>query len=225
VSQIQNKAKNDVKNDKDALVKEALVLVGRVTSVFGIKGWVNVFSYTEPAENILSYSKWLLSPAETKGQNKRTTMPELKQCKKVALTDGQRHGKQVIAQLNQCDSREKAVAYVQQDIFIERTELPELEDEVYWIDLEGLQVVNLQNQVLGRIVEMLETGANDVMVVRSESSSNDSSSNDKREILIPYVEDYYVMEVDLEQGLVTVDWPLEFETEVERTEAEQQPTE
>jgi len=217
VSQIQNKAKND---------KEALVLVGRVTSVFGIKGWVNVFSYTEPAENILSYSKWLLSPAETKGQNKRTTMPELKQCKKVALTDGQRHGKQVIAQLNQCDSRENAVLYTQQDIFIERTELPELEDEIYWIDLEGLQVVNLQNEVLGRIAEMLETGANDVMVVRNEAASN----IEKREILIPYVEDYYVMEVDLEQGLVRVDWPLEFETELETTEAEnpkieKQPTE
>jgi len=80
-----------------------------------------------------------------------------------------------------------------------------LEDEIYWIDLEGLEVVNLKGQVLGRIVKMLETGANDVMVVQDESTDAEKSV----EILIPYVEGHYVIEVDLKQGLVQVDWDIE----------------
>lgn len=193
--------------------KQDLVLIGRVTSVFGIKGWVNVYSYTDPAENILDYARWLLSPSEGDGQHERASIPKFKQCKKVAVSEGQRHGKKIIALLENCQSREAASAYIQHDIFIERSELPDLENEVYWIDLEGLQVVNLQGQVLGHIDKMLETGANDVMVVQSElvsgAASNETNGNQIREILIPYVEDHYVIEVNLEQGLVRVDWQLE----------------
>lgn len=196
-----NKAKSASQQD--------LVLIGRITSVFGIKGWLNVYSYTDPAENILDYSRWLLSPSEGDGQNKRASVPELKHCKKVMVREGQRHGKKIIAQLEQCESREKAGTYVQHDIFIERSELPDLEDEVYWIDLEGLQVINLQGQVLGRIDKMLETGANDIMVVRSESLSSQSGNSEIKEILIPYVEDHYVIEVNLEKGFVQVDWLVE----------------
>lgn len=190
-------------------LKQGLVLIGRVTSVFGIKGWVNVYSYTDPAENILDYARWLLSPSEGDGQHERTSIPKIKQCKKVTVTEGQRHGKKIIALLENCQTREAASAYIQHDIFIERSELPDLKDEVYWIDLEGLQVVNLQGQVLGRIDKMLETGANDVMVVRSELLSSETANHDMREILIPYVEDHYVIEVNLEQGIIKVDWLLE----------------
>lgn len=185
--------------------KEALVLVGRVTSVFGIKGWVNVYSYTNPTENILDYSKWLLSSSDGDGQNKRQSFPNITSCKSVVVSEGQRHGKRIIAQLEHCESREIAGKYVQHDIFIERTELPGLEDEVYWIDLEGLEVINLQGVVLGQVVKMIETGANDVMVV----CPNKLDEPDASEILIPYVEEHYIIDVNLEQGRVEVDWLVE----------------
>ncbi len=176
-----------------------LVLVGRITSVFGIKGWVNVFSYTDPAENILNYSTWLLSPIEADGQRRRQMMPKLAACKAVELGEGQRSGKKIIARLAGCDSRDAAVGFVGQDIFIPRNELPELEDEVYWIDLEGLQVINLQGQRLGVIHSMMATGANDVMVVQADSGE---------EHLIPYVEGHYVIDVQLHEGWIKVDWDL-----------------
>jgi len=97
----------------------ALVLVGRVTSVFGIKGWVNIYSYTDPAENILDYKGWLLFPAESEGQQKRQSFPDIKQCKHVEVSEGPRHGKKIIAQLDNCVSREAAGNFVQQDIFVE----------------------------------------------------------------------------------------------------------
>jgi 16S rRNA processing protein RimM len=181
---------------------DALVLVGRVTSIFGVKGWVNVYSYTDPVENILNYKGWLLSPVESDGQKNRQSLPDIKSCKRVEVSNGQRHGKRIIAQLENCESRELAGSFVQQDIFVERAQLPELEDDVYWVDLEGLQVINLQGQVLGQIVKLFETGANDVMVVQSNEP-------DVPEILIPYVEDHYIIDVDFDQGQVKVDWLVE----------------
>jgi 16S rRNA processing protein RimM len=186
---------------------QSLVLVGRVTSVFGIKGWVNVYSYTDPVENILQYPTWLLSPYTGDGQSKRQEMPAAKSCTKVVLSEGQRHGKKIIAQLSKSESREQAAAFIQQDIFIYRSELPELDDEVYWFDLHGLQVVNQAGQTLGKIKRMMATGANDVMVV--ECLSNSGSDNKAQEVLIPYVKNHYILDVNLDQGKVLVDWELD----------------
>jgi len=190
---------------------QSLILLGRVTSLFGIKGWVNVFSYTEPPENILDYEEWLICACEGDGQSRRHNMPEEKDCKRVSLTEGQRHGKKIIARLNESDTRESAANFIKHDIFIYRDELPELNDEVYWIDLEGLEVINLQGQVLGKIKRMMSTGANDVMVLEgNEPEGKKPEGGEKgQDILIPYVEDHYVKKVDLEAGQVLVDWEFE----------------
>lgn len=181
---------------------EALILVGRITSVFGIKGWVNVYSYTEPAENILSFKTWLLNPVEGDGQGKRKHTPLARDCVEVKLDDGQKNGKKVIAQIAECQSRDEALRFTRNDIFIHRDELPELDDEVYWIDLEGLRVVNLEGTELGKIKSMMSTGANDVMVVCDQNG---------KEILIPYVEDHFVVELKLEEGWIKVDWESEID--------------
>lgn len=180
--------------------KQPFVLVGRVTSVFGIKGWVNVYSYTDPAENILSFPEWLLSPSEGEGQGKRQHIPEIKDCRPIKLSKGQRSGKKIIAQLADSQTPEQALGFVRHDIFVRREELPQLEEGFYWIDLEGLKVINLQGQVLGTLSRMMETGANDVMVVVNEKGE---------ESLIPYVEDHYVLEVNLDASYIKVDWNLE----------------
>ncbi len=199
-----------------------LILVGKVTSVFGIKGWVNVHSYTDPAENILEFKNWLLFPSSiTSSKANKVDKPEfISQCKKIKVIEGQRHGKKVIAQLQGCQSRELAARYIQHDVYVLRSELPPLDDEVYWVDLEGLQVVNLQGRVLGRVARLLETGANDVLVVvpvlepdQNQQKEIKSSNKKVNEILIPYVDGHYVQTLDLEAGLITVDWPFDDETE------------
>ncbi len=158
------------------------VILGRITGIFGVRGWVKVFSYTEPREAILDYGRWLLS--------KDGGWREAK------LAEGKRHGKTVIARIEGVNDRDEAETLIGIDIGVPREELPEAEaGQYYWADLEGLEVVRRDGSRVGTVAELLETGANDVMVVRGE-----------REILIPFVMDRVIVDVDLAEGVITVDW-------------------
>ncbi len=158
------------------------VILGRITGIFGVRGWVKVFSYTEPREAILDYGRWLLS--------KDGGWREAK------LAEGKRHGKTVIARIEGVNDRDEAETLIGIDIGVPREELPEAEaGHYYWADLEGLEVVRRDGSRVGTVAELLETGANDVMVVRGE-----------REILIPFVMDRVIVGVDLAKGVITVDW-------------------
>lgn len=161
------------------------VIVGRVAGVFGVKGWVKIYSYTVPPENILHYSPWQLRIGGEWVTLKRIT--------------GRTHGKGVVAQLEGYDDRDAAAALFDCDIAVTREQLPEAgADEIYWADLIGLRVVTLDGTELGVVDHLFETGANDVVVVRGE-----------RERLLPYI-DQVVREVDLAGGVMHVDWDPEF---------------
>lgn len=165
--------------------KERVVL-GRVAGLFGVKGWVKIYSETDPPANILDYSPWYL---------------KLAGCwQPVELQQGQVHGKGIIARLGKCTNRDEASALLRAEIAVDRDQLPELaEDEYYWSDLIGLDVLNPSGELLGKIDHLLETGANDVLVVLAE---------DKQELLIPYVKGDVVKEIDLDKGCLRVDWDL-----------------
>lgn len=165
-----------------ALTESKPVILGRVTGVFGVRGWVKVRSYTEPREAILDYKDWLLF----RNGEKRS-------CK---LAEGKRHGKTVIARLEGCDDRDEAAGFVGDDIGVPRDTLPETErGEYYWADLEGLQVVHKDGRTLGKVAYVLATGANDVLVVQGD-----------QEILIPFVQGRFIKDVDLTAGVISVDW-------------------
>lgn len=164
------------------------VILGQVVGVFGIKGWIKVRSETSPRDNILKYSPWYLQ------QNSEWVA--------YKVINGQRHSKGIIVQLSGCDDRDKAASLVGQPIAIPRSELPSTkEGEYYWADLVGLEVMNQRGLLLGRVDHLLETGANDVLVVVAP---------DKTEILIPYIYGYYIMSVDLAAGKIIVDWELDY---------------
>ena len=178
------------------------VLLGRISALFGIKGWVKVHSDTEPRENILQYSPWYL-------QLDQQWVP-------IKVVAGQRHGKGLIAQLEGYTDRDAAEALVGASIAVQRAQFPETEaDEYYWSDLQGLRVINLDNTELGNIIRMMETGANDVMVVRTGETG--------QERLIPFVQGIYVMEINLDEGWMKVDWDLDWDqdssTDSERNDA------
>ena len=173
---------------------EQWVPVGKVNGLFGVKGWIKVFSDTQPRENILTYSPWFL---------KRNG-----QWQEFKLLTGKAHGKGVIAHLSGCIDRDVAAELIGSEIAIKREQLPKpLPGEYYWSDLKGLKVINLEGIELGLVDSMLETGANDVMVVLSDDSM---SKKGKRERLIPFVTGDSVQEVNLEQGYITVDWDEDF---------------
>jgi 16S rRNA processing protein RimM len=168
------------------------VIVGRITSVYGVKGMVKVFSHTEPMENILNYSPWMLK------LDGRWT--------EVKLAEGRRHGKGIVVRLAGCSDRDVARKYCEMDIAVSSALIPELEEgEFYWSQLENLTVYTVSGQLLGKVSHLMETGANDVLVVKG----NDESI-DRNERLIPYLPDQVIKEIDLVTGTIRVDWDPEF---------------
>jgi 16S rRNA processing protein RimM len=171
---------------RDAGPGDNRVVLGRITGPFGIRGWVKIASYTEPPEQILAFPVWR---AERPGGGHR----------ELRHLEGRRHGKGLVARLEGIDNRDQAMALARLELWIERRELPALRDgEYYQADLVGLEVVNLEGCVLGRVDHFLETGANTVMVVIGE-----------REHWLPMVP-RHVPKIDLAGGRVTVDWDPDF---------------
>ena len=158
------------------------VVLGRVSGLFGVRGWVKVYSYTEPREAVLDYERWLL--------NRKDGWQE------ATVAEGQRHGKTIIARIDGYVDRDQAAELVGIEIGVPRGELPEAEQgQYYWSDLEGLRVVHRDGTELGKVDHLLETGANDVMVVKGE-----------QERLIPFAMERVILGVDLDKGEIEVDW-------------------
>lgn len=172
-----------------------LVDIGRVSTVYGIKGWVKIQPFTETAEAIFDYHPWQLKTAHG--------------VKPVTVDEWRPHGKGYVAHISGVDDRDQAALLTGNTIAVERAQLPALaEGEFYWRDLEGLSVYSVfegRRQRLGRVSKLLETGANDVLVV-----APDADSLDQRERLIPYVPGDYIVRVDLDAGELDADWDPEF---------------
>jgi len=175
---------------------ERRVVLGRISGVFGIKGWVKVWSYTDPPEGILDYPSWQLRlPAGWEEH---------------AVDAGQRQGKAIVAHLAGCDDRELARRFQDAEIAIPEARMPALgEGEFYWYQLEGLRVLAVtgggEPAWLGTVDHVFATGANDVLVVKPVQGSVD-----ERERLIPWIVDKVVVRVDLEQGELHVDWDPDY---------------
>ncbi len=170
------------------------VVVGRIVSVFGVNGWVRVDSFTEDRRAILGYKPWWV---DKKG---RLT--------KLSIDLWKWHSDRLVVHLTGVDDRDLARAWCQKDILVEATELPVLTDGAhYWHELLGLFVVSDHDGSLvnlGVVESIMETGANDVLVVRGNSNSIDAS-----ERLIPYVESY-VNSVDIDKRIIKVYWDPDF---------------
>jgi 16S rRNA processing protein RimM len=165
---------------------ERHIPIGHVSGLYGVKGWVRIFSDTDPREKILEYTPWILEL-----EDRRST---------VRLAGGRRHGKGVVASIEGFDDRDAAAALVGARILLERAALPETPaGSYYWQDLTGLTVTNTDGEELGRVDSLIETGANDVMVV--------VSGNRRR--LIPFVQPDVIRTVDLARRTMTVEWNAE----------------
>ena len=161
--------------------------IGRISSAFGIRGWVKLTSYTEPSSNIFNFSPWYLTQ---KNSDQLLTMN---------VVTFKTHQKEWVAQLTGIEDRDQALALRGAYIQIPREQLPPLQDEYYWIDLEGLKVVNLENQNLGVVEYLFATGSNDVLMVKGE-----------REHLIPFIRPDIVRDINLDTKIMIVDWDSEF---------------
>ena len=161
------------------------VVVGKIGSTYGIHGWLKIFSYTEVMTDILDYNPWYLENGDT--------------WEPIQIKSGREHGKSLVAHLSGYDSPEKARLLTGKKIAIPRSQLPALPaNTYYWRDLEGLMVIDQHDKELGEILYLLETGSNDVLVIKYQG----------KEHAIPYLPGKVVKEIDLVKQTMHIDWDL-----------------
>jgi 16S rRNA processing protein RimM len=169
--------------------KEQQITLGKMGAVYGIKGWLKIHSFTDEPDAILDYFPWSLKL----GNNVQT----------VEITDWRKHNKGLIVKVAGIDDRDEAQALVGSEILTSEAALPELpQGDFYWRDLIGLSVVTNKGYDLGVVTDMMETGANDVLVVKA--NLNDGFS--KKERLIPYLFEQVIESVSIENKQICVDW-------------------
>lgn len=176
-------------------VPENRIKIGQLRSAYGLNGWLWVYSNTEPMTNMFDYLPWWV---ETKNGWQQLSVKRWKP-----------HGKGLVVSLKGVSDRTAAEQLIGANIWIAKSQLPKADvDEYYWSDLKGLTVLGFddsgQEAILGRIHEMFETGANDVMLVHATADSVDA-----QERMIPWHSDI-VQNVDLEAGRIYVNWGVDY---------------
>lgn len=175
------------KPNQASLPPEDLIIVGQIGGVHGVKGAIRVFSFTEPKTQLLEYKPWFV---EKQGQ-----------WETLAYHSAHWHGESLLVQFENINDRDKAQALTNKKIAVKRHCLPPLApSEYYWIDLIGLSVYTREGVFLGLVENLMETGANDVLIVKDGSRSR----------LIPYLLNQYIDSIDLSKKQIIVDWDPEF---------------
>ena len=194
-----------------------MVVMGRIVAPYGVFGWLKIVPDTEAFDGLFDYDTWWLG----KGDDWREMVVETAKV----------HNDVLVVKLKGIDDRDAALACKGKQIAVPRAQLPEAdENEYYWSDLIGLRVKNLQDVDFGLIVDVFETGANDVLVVKSEpvkqavateaatdsravskakASDKDAVKDKQQERLLPFTA-AVVLEVDLKAKTMLVDWDADF---------------
>jgi 16S rRNA processing protein RimM len=171
--------------------------VGRIADAWGIKGWFKVLPHSASPEALFSSKRWYLLPAEKGAKTFSGTML-------LRVREAKEHSGTVVASAHDVDERSAAEALRGARIFIPRSSFPTAgDDEFYWVDLIGLEVVNREAQVLGQVKELISTGPQTVLVIEY------SEDGKVLERMIPFVS-VYVDSVDLPGKRITVDWQADY---------------
>ena len=166
---------------------QRMILLGRLHGAFGVRGELKLESFTEPRSAILRYQPWILR--DSSGRERE-----------LAGARGRETNKGLVATFPEVADRDAAEALRGTEVWVSRSVLPPPKPgEYYWIDLEGLRVVNLEGADFGTVSHLFSTGANDVLVAQGD-----------RERMIPFLEPDYIKSVDFDAGVVTVDWDADF---------------
>ncbi|CDL81391.1 ribosome maturation factor RimM [Xenorhabdus cabanillasii] len=165
------------------------IVLGKLGSAYGIRGWLRVFSSTEQAEDIFEYQPWFIQRAG--------------QWQHIELETWKCHNQDMIIKIKGVDDREAANLLTNCELVVDSSKLPELEaGDYYWKDLMGCQVINTAGYNLGTVQDMMETGSNDVMVIKA----NLKDAFGIKERLVPFLDGQVIKKVDLATKTIEVDW-------------------
>ena len=174
-----------------APLPDDLVLVAHVTGAYGIAGWIRLRPYSSDADALLHAKTWWLDK------------PELHD---VDVMQVRTQGEDVVARIMGIESRNAAEDLRGATVQIRRAHFPPLDDnEFYWIDLIGHDVVNLAGEALGKVTGLMDNGAHPILRVEVPARGADKA----QELLIPFV-DRFVPGVDQTAKVITVDWEKDF---------------
>lgn len=180
-----------VKISKQLLIAAPVepVVVGKMGSACGIRGWLRVFSSTEKAESIFDYQSWFIKMAD--------------EWQPIGLESWKRHNQDLIIKVRDIKDRKAATLLTNCEIVVDASQLPDLDSgEYYWKDLLGCQVVTVDGYQLGKVIALMETGSNDVLVVKA----NLKDAFGIQERLIPFLDDQVIKSVELTAHVIKVDW-------------------
>ena len=120
---------------------DKLHILAKITGFYGVKGWVKLYSYTDPRENVVHYKSLKIKRSQ-KGA----------QWQDIRMDQGKAHGKGVVAHFAGYDDRDVVAGLIGAELAVYRSDFePPAKDEYYWSDLIGMTVVNLENIELGKI--------------------------------------------------------------------------
>jgi 16S rRNA processing protein RimM len=176
-----------------AQAPDDLTQVGYVAGAYGIAGAIRVTPFSADADALLNIKTWWLDKPSLRSVSVRTT---------------KMHGGDVVATLVGMAGRDAAEALKGAAVHVSRSEFPALEeDEYYWSDLIGMDVVNLQGEALGKVIDMMSNGPQSIL--RIEPVPEQDSKDKAPERLVPFV-DQFVKHVDAKAKKITLDWGLDY---------------
>lgn len=169
------------------------IILGTIGSAYGIHGWLKVFSSTETAESIFDYQPWIIQ--------------QVSQWQFVELEDWKHYSQHLIIKIKGINDRDAASFLTHCKIIVNSEQLPPLEgDDYYWKDLIDCQVITTTGYELGKVVDMMETASNDVMVVKA----NLKDLFGMKERLVPFLHGQVIKKVDLTARVIKADWDPSF---------------
>lgn len=178
------------------------VEVARIVDAWGVKCWIKLQPFASDPQALFSSRRWhVLPPAQA---IVGADIPAL-----LHITQAKNHGDSVVASARELADRDAARALRGARVFVARSSFPTAaEDEFYWVDLIGAEVVNREGALLGRVTSLIDTGPHSVLCVRRADAAPDEPDT-TAERLIPFVA-AYVDRVDMPAHRIEVDWGLDF---------------
>ena len=165
-----------------------LLSIGKIIGAHGIKGVIKVFSYAESTTRFTSGMSLHLKDSHGSGFA-------------LKVNWAKPHSKTILLSLEGIRNRGQAEELIGAELFIEKAALEALEEgSYYWVDLMGLAVYSLEEDYLGELSSIVQTGSNDVYVVKRMDGTTEI------EVLVPALASV-VKEIDLNKRLMRVDLP------------------
>ena len=179
----------------------SIILIGQCGGAWGLKGSLKIISWSSPRENIFTYDKWYLSDKKASEVTTEDLSPYDVDSHSVL-----RSGRSLVVNFVGVDTIDDALLLQGKYIYIFKQQLESLSDEYYWHELIGMSVINEEREILGQVVDMLSTGAHDVIKVHSEGVEG------KKVYLIPFVQKRFILGVSREHKQITVSWDITWST-------------